>query len=73
LKTEATVRLAHTSPVFLIGEKQAWDATEDRRFFRDWIDELITQTKDDPKRFSTVDQKNEVLAIYARARKHYQE
>jgi hypothetical protein len=72
LKTERTVRLAHTSPVFLSGEKQTWDATEDRAYFRKWMDDLIAATEADAKRFATVDQKNEVLAIYKRAREHYQ-
>jgi hypothetical protein len=71
LKTEATVRLAHTSPVYLRGDRQNWDASEDRAFFLKWIDDLITETQADPKRFATVDQKNEVLAIYGRARDHY--
>jgi hypothetical protein len=72
LKTEATVRLAHTSPIFLRGEKQNWDASEDQAYFRQWIDDLIAETDADPKRFATVDQKNEILAIYKRAREHYQ-
>ena len=71
LKTEATVRLAHTSPVYLSGDQQNWDPSEDRAFFRKWIDDLIAETQADPKRFATVDQKNEVLAIYERARHHY--
>jgi len=72
LKTESTVRLAHTSPVFLTGERQTWDPSGDRMFFLKWIDDLIEVTKTDPKRFTTVDQKNQVLAIYERARSHYQ-
>jgi hypothetical protein len=72
LKTELTVRLAHTSPIHLIGEKQTWDAAEDRAYFRKWIDDLIAQTEADPKRFEKVEQRDEVLAIYKRAREHYQ-
>ena len=71
LKTEATVRLAHTSPVYLRGEKQSWDSTEDRAFFVKWVDDLIAESEADPKRFANVDQKNEILAIYKGARKHY--
>ncbi len=71
LKTEVTVRLAHTSPVYLSAEKQTWDPTEDRAFFLKWIDDLIAETEADPKRLVKVDQKNEILSIYASARKHY--
>jgi len=71
LKTEVTVRLAHTSPVYLSGEKPTWDPAEDRAFFRKWIDDLIAETEADPKRFAKVDQKDEILSIYAEARKHY--
>jgi hypothetical protein len=71
LTTEATVRLAHSSPIFLRGEKQNWDSSGDRAFFLQWIDDLIAETKADAKRFATVDQKNEVLALYERAREHY--
>jgi hypothetical protein len=71
LKTELTVRLAHTSPIHLRGEKQNWDASEDKAYYLKWIDDLIAETEGDPKRFARVDQKNEVLAIYKTARSHY--
>jgi hypothetical protein len=64
--------MAHTSPVFLSGEKQTWDAAEDRAYFRKWIDDLIVDTEADPKRFAKVGQKDEILSIYKRAREHYQ-
>lgn len=71
LKTEATIRLAHTSPIHLRGEKQTWDSTEGKRLFVKWIDDVIAETSADPKSFSTVDQKKEILSIYERARNHY--
>ena len=71
LKTGLTIRLAHTSPIYLRGEKQTWDAAEDKAYFVKWIDDLIAESEADPKRFANVDQKNEVLAIYKTARDHY--
>jgi hypothetical protein len=71
LKTKGTVRLAHTSPVFLSGKQQNWDASEDRAYFVKWIDELIEASKADPKRFTSDDHKNQVLAIYNTARDYY--
>ena len=71
LKTEETVRFAHTSPVFLSGKQQNWDASEDRAYFVKWIDDLIEVSSADPHRFSSDDHKNQVLAIYNTARGHY--
>jgi hypothetical protein len=71
LKTDVTLRLAHTRPIHLSGENQHWDATEDKALFLKWIDDLIAESKADTKRFARVDQRNEVLAIYKTARNHY--
>jgi hypothetical protein len=71
LKTASTVRLAHTSPIFLANEKNRWDATDDRAYFRKWIGDLMAGTEADPKRFETAEQENEVLAIYRTARNRY--
>jgi hypothetical protein len=69
--TPLTLRLAHTSPIFLRNEKERWDSSEDRTYFLKWIDDLIIETEKDAKRFDTVDQRNEVLAIYRTARTRY--
>jgi hypothetical protein len=71
VKVDWTIRLAHTSPIYLKGKNQSWDATEDKSYFVKWIDDLIRESEADPKRFANVDQKNEVLAIYRIARNHY--
>jgi hypothetical protein len=73
LKTQSTIRLAHTSPIYLSGEGQNWDATADRAYFVKWIDDLIADSELDGKRFSNVDEKSAVLAIYRSARQHYLE
>jgi hypothetical protein len=46
------------------------DSTANRGLLK-WIDDLIIETEKDAKRFDTVDQRNEVLAIYRTARTHY--
>jgi Flp pilus assembly protein TadD len=61
LKTAGTVRLAHTAPLYLLGK---WDASEDARFFLEWIDELITKTAQQPER-------EKLHALYRRAREFY--
>ena len=71
LQPETTIRFAHTSPLYLTGEKQNWDASEDKAYFVKWIDDLIAQSNADPNRFPNVDQKNEVLGIYNTARAAY--
>ncbi|MCP5119187.1 MAG: hypothetical protein GY953_50950, partial [bacterium] len=64
--SDDSVRLAHTSPTWLGGE---WDATADAEFFTQWIDDLIAQTAID--RFASSTQRDQVLALYRRARDIY--
>jgi hypothetical protein len=71
LKSEGTVRFAHTSPIFLHGKQQHWDASEDREYFVRWIDDLMDESKADTKRFSSDDHRNQILAVYRTARDHY--
>ncbi len=71
LKTKGTMRLAHTSPVFLSGKEQNWDASEDREYVVKWIDDLIEETKAVPERFTSDDHRNQVLKIYETARDPY--
>jgi hypothetical protein len=68
LKTSATVRMAHSSPVYLKGK---WDASEDARFFLGWIDALIMETEKDAARFRNERERDEVLALYRKARSYY--
>jgi hypothetical protein len=67
-RNPSTVRMAHTSPVYLAGK---WDASADAAYFREWIDELINESKGDPKRFADSVAREEVLALYGRAREFY--
>ncbi len=63
-----TVRMAHTSPVYLPGK---WDARADAQYFVDWIDELVAESRRDPKRFAGAAERDEVLKLYDRARAFY--
>ena len=69
LRTAYTVRLAHTSPVYLDG---SWDAREDARYFVAWIDELMAQAAADPQRFASASERDQVLALYGSARQFYE-
>jgi hypothetical protein len=70
LKRGATIRLAHSSPVYLEGK---WDARPDAQYFVEWLDELIEQTTSDPKRFAGASERNEILDLYRQARAFYQQ
>jgi hypothetical protein len=69
LKPGATIRLAHSSPVYLDGR---WDARADARYFFGWIDELIAQTTADAKRFANPAERDQMLALYREARAFYE-
>ena len=67
-KNVPSFRLAHSAPFYLDGK---WDASDEARYFTNWIDELVKITNDDSKRFATGQQREEVLALYRRARETY--
>jgi hypothetical protein len=68
VKNDATVRFAHTSPVYLPG---IWDARADAQYFVAWIDELISLSTQDPKRFASEAERDEVIGLYRQARDFY--
>ena len=68
LKSNSSIRLAHSSPVFLDGK---WGHRADAEYFVNWVDELIAQTTTDEKRFASSAQRDQVLALYRRARAFY--
>lgn len=70
LRTGATVRLAHTSPVYLQGH---WDCQPDAQYFVNWMNDLMNQTKADPKRFSSPAEREETLRTYERALTFYKQ
>jgi len=61
LRTAGTVRLAHTAPVRVSGR---WDARLDARYFIEWIDKLIEQSRGS--------QREKLLPLYQEARKFYE-
>jgi hypothetical protein len=63
-----TIRLAHSMPFHL---KASWDASEDARYYINWIDALIADTNADTARFASRAERDEVLAIYQKARTVY--
>jgi hypothetical protein len=71
LKPDLTVRLAHSSPIYLSGPGQIWDSGEDAAYFVKWIDDLIGESEADPTRFQNAEQKKEVIGTYLAARTHY--
>ncbi len=69
VKSDDTIRLAHSRPVFLVDG--FWDAREDAEYFAAWMDELIAQTREDKDRFNSEDERRAMLGIYNDARQFY--
>ncbi len=70
LNTSYTVRLAHSSPVYLHG---TWDSSADAKYFIDWIDQLMVYVRSQAdKHLITPDQLNQLLANYTQARQVYE-
>ncbi len=67
-KSEDTVVMAHSRPVFFNG---AWRRTADADYFIAWIDELIEDTEKSDDRFDTDEQKQAALATYREAQEVY--
>lgn len=68
VKGSPGVRMAHSSPMWLSGK---WDARRDARYFLEWVEELIAQTKSDPMRFKTPGELEKILNLYDQARQFY--
>lgn len=68
-ENDATIRMAHTQPVRLVGH---WPAQDDAAFFVEWIDELIADAQDDSERFSSDTEREKAIGLYDQARSFYQ-
>ncbi len=69
LATPYTIRLAHSSPVYLDNH---WDASEDARYFVNWIDALISHVQSEEARGKiTPSQTQALISLYSRAREKY--
>jgi len=71
LKRGLTIRLAHSSPIYLAGKRQTWDSSRDRAYFAKWIDDLVSESEEDSKRFQSEERKEEIHRIYWTARSFY--
>jgi hypothetical protein len=65
-----TIRMAHSRPVYLKGR---WNMQEDAVFFMRWIDELIEQTRNEPDRVKTAEERRALVELYQRARQFYEQ
>ncbi len=68
-KSEETVKMAHSRPVFFNG---AWRRTADANYFIEWIDELIAEAEEDEDRYASEEEKEAALATYREARAVYE-
>lgn len=66
-----TIRLAHTTPVYLSGPGAEWDARGDAQYFVQWLDELIHLSESEQGRFQNDAERTGVLEIYRQARAFY--
>ena len=69
VKADNTIRLAHSAPIYLPGK---FDASEDARYFVEWIDDLIVESDKDPKRFSAAAEREAILLLYRQAKAVYE-
>ncbi len=65
-----TLRLAHTSPVYLPGH---YDCRSDAKYYVNWINNLINQTKENLKRFPSTEEQTLDLNTYGQALAFYQQ
>ncbi len=70
LREGDTVRLAHTSPIYLPGH---YDCRPDAKYYVDWMNNLIDQTKDSPKRFPSPSEQDQEIGTYRQALGFYQQ
>ena len=66
LRTADTIRLAHSSPVFLPGHH---DCRPDAKYFVDWISDLISATK--TRKFPTAADQDRLQDLYGQALAFY--
>jgi len=66
LRTADTIRLGHSTPVFLPGHR---DCRPDAKYFVDWMNDLIHKTKD--RKFAAVSEREHLLDLYGQALDFY--
>jgi hypothetical protein len=70
LREGDTLRLAHTSPYYLPGQ---YDCRADAKYYVDWVNNLMAQTRENPKRFPSAAEQGQELETYGRALAFYQQ
>jgi hypothetical protein len=70
LREGDTLRLAHSRPIYLPGH---YDCRADAKYYLDWMNELIRQTEDAPKRFSSAPEQEQELETYGQALAFYRQ
>jgi hypothetical protein len=65
-----TLRLAHTSPIYLPGH---YDCRPDAKYYVDWMNNLIRQTQENPQRFPSATEQEQELDTYGQALAFYQQ
>jgi hypothetical protein len=65
-----TIRFAHTSPIYLPGH---YDCRSDAKYYVDWVNNLVHQTSDNPKRFPSSQEQDQALNTYRQALAFYQQ
>jgi hypothetical protein len=66
LRTADTIRLAHSSPVFLPGHR---DCRPDAKYFVDWVNDLINETK--TRKLPSAADREHLLDLYGQALAFY--
>jgi hypothetical protein len=69
-RADHTVRFAHASPTFF-AERTSVSKKESALFFVNWMDELISRVENNPNRYSSPKEREEVLDQYRKAREIY--
>jgi hypothetical protein len=69
-RNDATIRMAHSRPIYLRGE---WNPHEDAMFFIRWIDQLMEMPRDEPNQAASAEQRRALINLYLKARQFYEE
>ena len=67
-----TMTFAHTSPVYVTVGGLPIRVPDDVRFYREWVEKLITRTETNG-RFATPERKSEVVSLFRKALSFYQQ
>jgi hypothetical protein len=72
-KSEQTVRLAHTNPIYIEIGSPMQPRRESAAFYEAWCRELLAASENDAERYETPEQRSEVEGIYRQAVRFYEQ